>query len=97
MASYQENMSEEPLQASDASALEAGSAAFERRRRSTFLGIHAYGESGRGGIHIWRFLRICFIHSAPCRYFNLLWVVVPPAIIIVRHLEMIVLQIAKAR
>ncbi|KAK7705385.1 hypothetical protein SLS57_010147 [Botryosphaeria dothidea] len=82
MPHHQENMSEEPLDPSDASTLEAGGTEFERRRRSSFLGIHAYGESGRGGIHISRFLRICFTHSAPCRFFNLLWVVVPAAIII---------------
>lgn len=87
MASHQENMSEEPLDPSDASTLEAGGTEFERRRRSSFLGIHAYGESGRSGIHISRFLRICFTHSAPCRFFNLLWVVVPAAIIIVRRHE----------
>lgn len=47
-------------------------------------GIQPDGESGRSGIHPLRFFRICFRSSAPwSKYANILWPVVPVAIIIV--------------
>lgn len=46
-------------------------------------GIQPDGESGRSGIHPLRFSRICFRSSAPwSKYANILWPVVPVAIII---------------
>lgn len=43
--------------------------------------IHPDGESGRGGIHPWHFLRICFRSaSTPSMCVNVLWPIVPAAI-----------------
>ena len=46
-------------------------------------GIHPDGESGRGGVHPWHFLRICFRSSSYLsRVVNILWPFVPAAIAI---------------
>ena len=46
-------------------------------------GIHPDGESGRGGVHPWHFLRICFRSSSfLSRVVNVLWPFVPAAIAI---------------
>ncbi|OJD32565.1 vacuolar h+\ ca2+ exchanger [Diplodia corticola] len=76
-----QDMSEERFDASDLSTLEAGGTRTGTRTGTAF-GIHNYGESGHHGIHFQHFVRTCFNHSAPCRYFNILWVVVPAAIVI---------------
>lgn len=46
-------------------------------------GIHPDGESGRGGVHPWHFLRICFRSSSHISLaVNILWPFVPAAIAI---------------
>ncbi|KAF6225014.1 hypothetical protein HO133_010209 [Letharia lupina] len=46
-------------------------------------GIHPDGESGRGGVHPWHFLRICFRSSSHLSLVvNILWPFVPAAIAI---------------
>ena len=46
-------------------------------------GIHPDGESGRGGVHLWHFIRICFRSSSHLSLVvNFLWPVVPAAIAI---------------
>ena len=46
-------------------------------------GIHPDGESGRGGVHLWHFIRICFRSTSHLSLVvNVLWPVVPAAIVI---------------
>lgn len=46
-------------------------------------GIHPDGESGRGGVHPWHFVRICFRSSSHLSLVvNVLWPFVPAAIAI---------------
>ncbi|KAL0254418.1 hypothetical protein SLS55_009893 [Diplodia seriata] len=88
-------MSEKPRDASEATAVERGGTTrpkpggkhrlplFNHNGHRVTTGIHPDGESGRRGIHPMHFLRICFRSSAPwSKYANILWPVVPVAIII---------------
>lgn len=46
-------------------------------------GIQPEGESGRSGIHPWKFLQICFRSSCTAsKWVNVLWPVVPVAIVL---------------
>ncbi|KAL2047145.1 hypothetical protein N7G274_001164 [Stereocaulon virgatum] len=54
---------------------------FNHNGHKVTRGIKPDGESGRGGIHPWHFIRICFrstSHMSMC--VNVLWPFVPPAI-----------------
>ncbi|KAL1635736.1 hypothetical protein SLS58_010099 [Diplodia intermedia] len=88
-------MSEKPRDASESTAVERGGTTrpkpggkhrlplFNHNGHRVTTGIHPDGESGRRGIHPMHFLRICFRSSAPwSKYANILWPVVPVAIII---------------
>lgn len=90
-------MGEKPRDASEATAVERGGTTrpkpggkhrlplFNHNGHRVTTGIHPDGESGRSGIHPMHFFRICFRSSAPwSKYANILWPVVPVAIIIAR-------------
>lgn len=56
---------------------------FNHNGHKVTKGIHPDGESGRGGVHPWHFLRICFRSSSSLsRIVNVLWPFVPAAIAI---------------
>ncbi|KAL2356553.1 Sodium/calcium exchanger protein-domain-containing protein [Cryomyces antarcticus] len=56
---------------------------FNHNGHKVTKGIHPDGESGRKGLHPFRFLKICFRSTCTAsRYANLLWPVVPAAIAI---------------
>ncbi|KAL9137169.1 MAG: hypothetical protein Q9175_001626 [Cornicularia normoerica] len=56
---------------------------FNRNGHKIIKGIHPDGESGRGGVHPWHFLRICFRSSSRLSLVvNVLWPFVPAAIAI---------------
>ena len=56
---------------------------FNHNGHKVTKGIHPDGESGRGGVHPWHFLRICARSSSSLsRVVNILWPFVPAAIAI---------------
>ena len=56
---------------------------FNHNGHKVTKGIHPDGESGRGGVHPWHFLRICFRSSSHLSMIvNILWPFVPAAIAI---------------
>lgn len=56
---------------------------FNHNGHKVTKGIHPDGESGRGGVHPWHFLRICFRSSSTLSLVvNVLWPFVPAAIAI---------------
>lgn len=56
---------------------------FNHNGHKVTKGIHPDGESGRGGVHPWHFLRICFRSSSHLStVVNVLWPFVPAAIAI---------------
>ena len=56
---------------------------FNHNGHKVTKGIHPDGESGRGGVHPWHFLRICFRSSSHLSLaVNILWPFVPAAIAI---------------
>ena len=56
---------------------------FNHNGHQVSRGIHPDGESGRGWIHPWHFLRICFRSSCTAsKCVNILWPFVPAAIAI---------------
>ena len=56
---------------------------FNHNGHKVTKGIHPDGESGRGGLHPWHFLRICFRSSSHLSMaVNVLWPFVPAAIAI---------------
>ena len=56
---------------------------FNHNGHKVTKGIHPDGESGRGGVHPWHFLRICARSSCSLsRVVNILWPFVPAAIAI---------------
>lgn len=56
---------------------------FNHNGHKVTKGIHPDGESGRGGVHPWHFLRICFRSSSRLSMVvNVLWPFVPAAIAI---------------
>ena len=56
---------------------------FNHNGHKVTKGIHPDGESGRGGVHPWHFIRICFRSSSfLSMVVNVLWPFVPAAIAI---------------
>lgn len=56
---------------------------FNQNGHRVTKGIHPDGESGRGGVHPWHFLRICFRSSSHLSLVaNFLWPFMPAAIAI---------------
>lgn len=56
---------------------------FNHNGHKVTKGIHPDGESGRGGVHMWHFIRICFRSTSHLSLVvNVLWPVVPAAIAI---------------
>lgn len=56
---------------------------FNHNGHKVTKGIHPDGESGRGGVHPWHFVRICFRSTSfLSRMVNVLWPFVPAAIAI---------------
>lgn len=56
---------------------------FNHNGHKVTKGIHPDGESGRGGVHPWHFLRICFRSTSHLSLVaNILWPFVPAAIAI---------------
>lgn len=56
---------------------------FNHNGHKVTKGIHPDGESGRGGVHPWHFVRICFRSTSHLSLMvNILWPFVPAAIAI---------------
>ena len=74
---------EEPITlTSDSVEKQTGSVSVREKTRS--WSIRPEGESGRKGIHPWKFIVICFRSSCHLsQYVNVLWPFVPAALVLV--------------